>query len=231
MKSDQFVFTMKIELIPIIEITNYDQDIATPVSGPYWKFPDDWEAYRIATNSKAEYSDQLRPYVKGSSFYKISEINDEDLLKIIHKEIAIQQTEENLGIDDLVSPFCGGYILKIDDVDKYLPQCCGNLGDIKDWINLLEDEDPYFYMGHPSPRIKKTANKIIFDFLNSEIQDPYVPPMLEDQLEVDENALKIAIRDTKKQLDTFAKKLICINNHENLNIPDIDKILIYGIDN
>jgi len=222
---------MKIELIPVIEITNYDQDIATPVSGPYWKFPDDWEAYNIATNSKAEYSDKLRTYVKGSSFYKISEINDEDLLKIIHKEIAIQQTEENLGINDLTSPFSGGYILKIDDVNKYFPQCCGNLGDIEDWINLFEDQDPYFYMGHPSPQIKKIGNKIIFDFLNSEIQDPYVPPVLEDQLEVDENELKIAVGDAKKELDTFANKLIRINSTKNLNIPEIDKILIYGIDN
>lgn len=222
---------MKIELIPVIEITNYDQDIATPVSEPYWKFPDDWEAYNIATNSKAKYSDKLRTYVKGSSFYKISEINDEDLLKIIHKEIAIQQTEENLGINDLTSPFSGGYILKIDDVNKYFPQCCGNLGDIEDWINLFEDQDPYFYMGHPSPQIKKIGNKIIFDFLNSEIQDPYVPPVLEDQLEVDENELKIAIGDAKKELDTFANKLIRINSTKNLNIPEIDKILIYGIDN
>jgi len=127
---------MKIELIPVIEITNYDQDIATPISGPYWGFADDWEAYRIATSIAAGFSEDLKPYTKGSSFYKINEINDKDLLKIIHKEIATQQTEENLGIDDLESSFYGGYILKIAGVDKYFPQCCGNLGDIEDWISL-----------------------------------------------------------------------------------------------
>ncbi len=116
--------------------------------------------------------------------------------------------------------------MRIEGEDQYFPQCCGNLGDIEDWINLFEDQDPYFYMGHPSPQIKKIGNKIIFDFLNSEIQDSYVPPMLEDQLEVDENELKIAIGDAKKELDTFANKLIRINSTKNLNIPEIDKILI-----
>jgi len=86
-------------------------------------------------------------------------------------------------------------------------------------------------MGHPSPRIKKVGNKIIFDFLNSELQDPYAPPVLEDQLEVGEEALKIAIEDAKKEIDTFANKLIRINKTEKLNITEIDKILIYGIEN
>jgi len=222
---------MKIELIPVIEITNYNQDVPIPPIGPYWKFPNEWEEYHISANIKAGYSENLTPFIKGSSFYKISEINDKDVLKIIHKEIATQQSDENLGIDDLESPFYGGYILKIDDADKYLPQCCGNLGDFKVWVDLLDEENSYFYAGHPSPRIIKRENLIIFDFLNSEIQESYVPPVLEDQIEIDSDLLKIAIYDAKKELDKFALKLNRINKKENLNIPEIDKILIYGKEN
>ncbi|MFC5873910.1 hypothetical protein ACFP3I_15040 [Chryseobacterium arachidis] len=222
---------MKVELIPVIEITNYDEDIPMPPSGPYWEFPDEWEDYRISANIKAGFSKDLKPYFKSSSFYRISEISDKDLLKIIHKEIEIQQTEENRGIDDLTCSLDGGYILKINNVDKYFPHCCGKLRDITEWEDLIaEEEHVYFYMGHPSPRVEKSETKIIFDFLNSEIQDPYSPPILEGKIAVDKEVLKIAIENAKNELFHFAQQLIKINELENLNIPEIDTILIYGID-
>lgn len=189
---------MKIELIPVIEVTNYDHNIPMPSSGPYWEFPDEWENYHISTNIKARFFKELKPYSRGSSFYRISEISDSDLLKIIEKEIKIQQTEENRGIEDLVCSLDGGYILKIDNVDKYFPQCCGKLKDIAEWENLFsEEEHVYFYMGHPSPRVEKSETKIIFDFLNSEIQDAYSPPILEDKIAVDKKVLETAIENAK----------------------------------
>ncbi len=218
---------MKIELIPVIEITNYDQSAVMPTSGPYWKFPDEWEDYHVKTNMQAGFSENLKPYFKGSSFYRISEISDSDVLKIIKKEIDIQQEDENPGIGDLVCPLAGGYILKIDHADKYFPQCCGDLKDITGWEDLFGN-DPRFYMGHPSPRIKKTENTVVFDFLNSEIQENYSPPILEDSIAVDEKLLKIAVENAKAELHNFAQQLIKINELENLQILDIDKILIYG---
>lgn len=226
-KAEDFI-NMKIKLIPVIEVTNYSQELAMPPSGPYWEFPDEWEDYHITTNIMAGFSKELKPYSKGSSFYRISEISDDDLLKIIHKEIEIQQTEENRGIDDLACSLDGGYILKINNVDKYFPQCCGKLKDIIEWEDLFDDT-PNFYMGHPSPRIVKSENKIVFDFLNSEIQDGYAPPVLEDSIAIDEELLKIAIENAKNELHKFAQQLIKINESKNLNIPSIDKILIYGI--
>ncbi|WP_449399248.1 hypothetical protein [Chryseobacterium wanjuense] len=85
-------------------------------------------------------------------------------------------------------------------------------------------------MGHPSPKIEKYENKIVFDFLNSEIQDGYVPPVLEDLIEIDEESLKIAVEDARNELNNFAQQLIKINKFENLNIIEIDKILIFGIE-
>ncbi|WP_435525879.1 hypothetical protein [Chryseobacterium indoltheticum] len=219
---------MIIELIPVIEITNYDNDIPLPSNGPYWEYSDDWENYRIQTNLEAGYSKDLRSYSKGSSLYQINDISDADLLKLIQKEIDAQQSDDNLGIEDLVSPFYGGYILKIDGTNKYFPQCCSDLGDIEEWNDLLDEEENNFYMGHPSPRIKKDQNTITFDFLNSEIQENYSPPILVDYLIVDKEKLATAIQEAKKELDIFAKKLIKINESENLNIPNIEKILVYG---
>ncbi|WP_210149856.1 hypothetical protein [Chryseobacterium scophthalmum] len=96
---------MIIELIPVIEITNYDNDIPLPLNGPYWEYSEDWENYHIQTNVKAGYSKDLKSYSKGSSLYQINEISDADLLKLIQKEIDVQQSEDNLGIEELVSLF------------------------------------------------------------------------------------------------------------------------------
>ncbi|AZB30211.1 hypothetical protein [Chryseobacterium balustinum] len=87
---------MIIELVPVIEITNYYENIPTPSDGPSWKFPDEWENYFLLTNVEAGYSKDLKSYSKGSSLYQINEISDADLLKLIQKEINVQQSDENL---------------------------------------------------------------------------------------------------------------------------------------
>ncbi|AZA53672.1 hypothetical protein [Chryseobacterium sp. G0201] len=227
-KAEDFI-NMKIELIPVIEITNYDQDVPTPPSGPYWEFPDEWENYHISTNIKAGLSELLKSYSKASSFYRVNEISDADLLKIAKKEIDSQINKEE-EIYQLYTSFYGGYILKIDDENKYFPQCCGKLGDIEAWEDLFDEDYSFFYMGHPSPKIEKSENKIIFDFLNSEIQENFAPPILEDRIEIDKDLLRIAVENAKTELNNFALQLIKINELENLQIPDIHKILIYGIE-
>ena len=219
---------MKVQLIPVIEITNYDDDIQVPLFSPYWEFPDEWQDYHMSANIKAGFSGDMKPYVKGFSLYKITEISDADLLKVIHKEIEIQQADEDSGTIDLNCSLAGGYVLNIDGSDCYFPQCCADLGDIEDWEDLLDDDHSYFYMGHPSPAIEKYDHKIILDFLNSEIQENYAPPVSDHRIEVDKEALKIAVDHVKKELHAFAQRLLNINQTENLNIPEIDKILMYG---
>jgi hypothetical protein len=221
---------MKIELIPVIEFSNYDEDLEMP-SGSSLEFPDEWENYNICANLKAGFSESFRAYFKSSFFYRITEISDADLLKIIHREIEIQQTEENRGIDDLVCCMEGGYILKINNVDTYFPQCCARLKHIIEWEDLVSDEgNSCFYTGHPSPKVEIQQNKIIFDFLHSIPPESYAYPVLEDQIEVDKESLKTAVDNAKKELQYFSQQLIRINKKENLNIPEIDKIFIYGID-
>lgn len=89
------------ELIPVVEITNYDNEIPLPSEGPYWEFIQDWENYRIQTNLEAGFSKELKSYSKGSSLYRVNEISDEDLLKLIQKEINFEDDDdENLGIED-----------------------------------------------------------------------------------------------------------------------------------
>lgn len=83
-------------------------------------------------------------------------------------------------------------------------------------------------MGHPSPRIIKTERTILLDFLNSEIQEHYAPPVKEDQIEIDKDALRIALEKVDQELHHFAERLVKINETQNLNIPGIDRTLVYG---
>lgn len=219
---------MKIKLIPVIEIENYIEEIPFPPSGPYWEFADEWEDYHLSTNLQAGFSNNLKSYSKGCSFYRITEIPDSDLLKVVQKEIDRQKDDDHPEIVELACPLTGGLILNIDDVDLYYPQCCGDLSAIRDWNNLLSDKDSYFYMGHPSPRIIKTERTILLDFLNSEIQEHYTPPVKEDQIEIDKDALRIALEKVNQELHHFAERLVKINETQNLNIPGIDRTLVYG---
>ncbi|KQR93503.1 hypothetical protein ASG01_10030 [Chryseobacterium sp. Leaf180] len=220
---------MAIELIPVIEITNYENKIPMPTEGPYWEFSDDWESYHIQTNLEAGFSKDLKPYSKGSSFYRISEISDLDLLQLIQKTFIFENEDETLKKEDLNSPFNGGYILKLDGNNTYFPQCCSDLGDIEEWNNLLVENEFSFYMGHPSPRVIKTENSLIFDFLNSEIQENYAPPVFQHQIELDKIEFSHAVQNVKKELKTFSDRLVYLNQSEHLNIPNIENILIYGV--
>ncbi|WBV56160.1 hypothetical protein PFY10_18330 [Chryseobacterium daecheongense] len=119
----------------------------------------------------------------------------------------MEQTEES-GLVHLISPLDGGYVLKIDARDKYFPQCCCGLDDIKSWEELLsEDSDSYFYIDHPSPIVTQNENQIIFDFSDSSISEAFTPPIAEKILIVDRILLDKAIEVVKNEVNLFAERL------------------------
>jgi hypothetical protein len=73
---------VKIELIPVIEIT-YSNDVPSPEIGPYWKYQDDWENYAQIRLKNAGFKDEFERYKKGSLFYEPSKISLSNLKKMI----------------------------------------------------------------------------------------------------------------------------------------------------
>ncbi|MGI4864292.1 MAG: hypothetical protein ACRYFZ_10250 [Janthinobacterium lividum] len=212
------------ELIPVIEIGYNNQGLTVPDKYPYWDNPEVWDAYHEESYQKAGFKDKFIPYLKGSSLYKFSDITDSNLAKLV-----IDQTQEMRDGKlerQQVSAFFGGYVLRVDEQDKYFPQCCGTLSDIVYW-DKLANEQISSYEGHPSPQIKFEGRNIIFDFSTDEFDEHFQPTPVENIFSIDRFELKKAVEKVKAELLIFEKRLKKINEKDRLGIDNIGAILIW----
>lgn len=215
-----------VELIPIIDIHVSDTNIRSPKAGPFWENTADWSQYFEVCFAKAGFPDPFPMYLKGWSFCRIEEITDNNLLKLVKHHT--KDLREGKYTREQAVAFFGGYVLRIDGNDKYFPQCCSDLSDIQYWEKLAYNGEVAFYQGHPEPMVNILNNRIIFDFTVDEFEESFVPPVPEKTIEVDKTELATAVTSVKRQLESFANKLIAINISENLGISDIDRLLIWG---
>lgn len=216
---------MQLELIPVIEIGYNNQDITAPDKYPYWKHPELWDKFNSDCYNKAGFIDDFKPYLSGSSFHRISEITDNNLTKLTTDHT--QDLRDGKYDREQASAFFGGYVLRIDGQDKYLPQCCGDLSDIKYWENLASGKEKGGYAGHPEPQVKIQKDKIIFDFTIGEFDEHFCPTPPEKIVQFDIPSLQKAIETVKIELDIFEKRLDKINRNEKLNIENIGGLLIW----
>lgn len=218
---------MNVELIPVIEITNYGQDLSTPEKGPYWEHADAWEEYKQLSNQQAGFPDKLNSFFKGSSFYTLDGITDSNLHKLIVDEIT---EARNSGDDlELVCVFSGGYVLRIDGQNRLYPQCCSNLSNIQSWKDLVNGKEKTFYQGHPAPLITISDKIIRFNLaVGEKYYEQFVPPPEQMLIEVEITLLKHAVEQARIALQVFANRVLKINADANLHIPDLEKRLIFG---
>ena len=216
---------MTIELIPVIEIGYNNQGVTAPDKYPYWDNFVIWDKYHQECYQKAGFKDKLIPYLKGSSFYKLSDITDSNLTKII-LDLTQEMRDGKYKRPQDTCAFSGGYVLRIDGLDKYFPQCCGELSDIIYWDKLSNEQSSY-YEGHPAPQIKFEDNNIVFDFSVDKFDEPFQPTPTEITLSIDRLELKKAIEKTTTELKIFEQRLEKINKDEKLNIDDIGGLLIW----
>ena len=216
---------MTVELIPVIEIGYNNQDIPKPDKYPYWDYPELWDKYNSDSYKKAGFKDAIKPYLPGSSFYRISEITDNNLTKIVIDHT--QEIRDGKYGREQASALFGGYVLRIEGQDKYFPQCCGDLADIQYWENLAGGKEKGFYAGHPEPEVKIQGDKITFDLTVGEFDEHFSPTPYENIFQIDIPSLKKAIDVVKIELENFGKRLERINQDEKLNIDNIGGLLIW----
>ena len=216
---------MTVELIPVIEIGYNNQDVPTPDKYPYWNYPELWDKYNNESYKKAGFIDDLKPYLAGSSFYRLSEITDNNLKKLVTDHT--QELRDGKYESEQASALFGGYVLRIDGQDKYFPQCCGDLADLQYWKNLASGKEKGFYAGHPEPEVKIQGDKITFDFIVGELDEHFAPTPNENIVHFDIPSLRKAIEIVKTELDKFEHRLEKINQDEELNIDNIGGLLIW----
>lgn len=216
---------MTIELIPVIEIGYNNEGVPVPDKYPYWNNSEIWDVYHEECYQKAGFKDKLKPYLKGSSFYKLSDITDHNLTKLTIDHTQEMRDGKYERPQDTCA-FFGGYVLQVDGQDKYFPQCCGELSDIIYWDRLSNKQISY-YEGHPAPQIKFEENDIVFDFSVDEFDESFQPTPTENILSIDRLELIRAVQKVKTELQTFEQRLKKINEDGKLNINNIGGLLIW----
>ncbi|WP_419700727.1 hypothetical protein [Mucilaginibacter sp. NFX135] len=216
---------MKVKLIPVIRIGYHNQGIPVPEKGPYWSYSALWDNYNAANYIKAGFKDRFKPYLSGSTFYTLSSLSKDNLIKII-KDHAYDIINNKYARTE-ASPLNGGYVLNVDDEDIYFPQCCGDLSDINYWEKLVFNNQLSFFAGHPEPQLEIKKDTIIFDFEVGEFDEHFVPPPAYNKVEVHKIDLKGAIEHVNAELHHFADVIKKISIAEQLDIPDIDKLFIW----
>mgnify|MGYP006898472830 CR=1 FL=1 len=215
---------MTVELVSVIEIGYNNQDVPTPDKYPYWEYPELWDEYNSNSYKKAGFKDEIKPYLPGSSFYRLSEITSNNLTKIVIDHT--QEFRDGKYGRQQASALFGGYVLNIGGQDKYFPQCCGDLADIQYWERLSNGRNSY-YEGHPAPQIKFQGNKIFFDFSVDEYDEVFQPTPTEITLSIDRLELKKAVEKVMTELQIFELQLNKINEDEKLCIDNIGGLLIW----
>ncbi len=212
-------------LIPVIELGYNNQGISPPDQYPYWDYAHLWNQYHADCYKKVGFLDDFKPYSPGSSFCKILEISERNLIKIIIDHT--QDLRDGIYERSQVVAFFGGYLLQINGTDQYFPQCCGTLSDIQYWENLATNK-AFFYEGHPEPQIKIQGEQITFDFTVDEHDEGFFPPPAQDPIHFYRSDLENAVELAKKELEIFEQRLEKMNHMHKLHIDDIGKLLIWG---
>ena len=213
---------MTIELMPVIEIGYNNQGVQVPDKYPYWEHSALWDKYHNDSYLIAGFKDSLKPYLSGSSFYRLTDISDENL-----KKLTVDHTQD---LKEQSCSFFGGYVLKIDGQDKLFPQCCGLLADINFWGKISQGQQSY-YEGHPAPQITFHDNSLTFDVTTNEFEELFQPTPPTPMFKVDRTELIKAVEKVKDELKLFGLRLKKINDELTLGIKDIDNVLIWYDDN
>jgi len=219
---------MTIELIPVIEIGYGNQGLTSPDKYPYWLNSEVWDNYHDECFKKAGFKDRLTPYLKGISFYKLSDITESNLNKLTIDHT--QEMRDGKWEHEQVCAFFGGYVLQIDGQDKYFPQCCGDLSDIIYW-DLLSNGKHSCYEEHPATQKKFEDKNIVFDFSVDEFDERFQPIPALNILSISRFELEKAVEKAKTELKAFKQRFNKIEEDEKLNIHNIGGLLIYDNEN
>lgn len=138
------------QLINTIEITPWGytkQDYELP-KGSKIELPEEWSKnwYQCLSDSGLQ---NLVPIEFASYFIDITTLGDFELKIIIQKEL---EDIDLMNYDECVPRFCGGIVIKENDKIIIDPQCCADLNNLEEWLDIFnqnKEEWHQLWIGHP----------------------------------------------------------------------------------
>lgn len=191
---------VRLELINTIEINPYDYSISEYESpnGSSKDLPNEWDKFWRKCLSDRNLQN-LKSIRKGSYLVDVSSIKESELIEIIKSEL------KDVDIDDFeeqVGQICGGIVIRIDNEYPIEPSCCGDIGNINGWKEIIGNSNKdwqQLWIGHPWVFCRIVNDEIEFsDYYEANIED----------IENIKAALKIPVKFLKSSLDRITEEQI-----------------------
>jgi len=215
------------ELITAIEISPFKYSKEEYELPEIIDLPDSEEWYKRWTTAVSTLDLDFDTLDKNSYLVDIETIDDKNLQIIL--EVNLQEIDVDK-FEMQMMPFDGGIALKENDQVLITPTCCGDIGNIKEWQKMLENNSTEWselWIGHPWVFYKKENGKIQFsDYSDSSLNEM---ESIQPIFEVDGSELKIEIGKIKKQQINFKNRIF--NILKKMKIENAEKIseLMTGI--
>ncbi|RZK28084.1 MAG: hypothetical protein EOO61_22550, partial [Hymenobacter sp.] len=115
---------------------------------------------------------RLQSIHKGSYFVDTEILNLEELSEILKKELKDVEIEY---FADQVGQLCGGVAIELNGEVIIEPSCCGDLGNLSGWENILNSELGvwhHLWIGHPSIFYRRVNDRVeISEYTDLNLED------------------------------------------------------------
>ncbi|MCT2407127.1 hypothetical protein NZD88_06120 [Chryseobacterium antibioticum] len=216
------------KLINVIEIYPLKYSKEESELPDSFDFPDSEIWYKEWVKSVSSLNFNFGPIDNNSYLVDIEKIDDDNLGIILgtdFKGIKPAELEE-----DMLTAFDGGIALMEDGRAMVLPTCCGDIGNIKEWKRILEDQTEEWnelWIGHPWIFYKKVNGKVqLSDYSDVNLKDA---KNIQAHIEVDELELKTELEKAEKQQINFKNRISKILEKMKIKNFDIISEILTGL--
>jgi len=149
----------------------------------------------------------IDPYQRGSWFVEVDKLTSEIVEILLHKTYKVcDRTATSL--EEMISgSLSGGYVFEVSNTVQIMPQCCGDLENIRQWetaSNWMKTEEMMLWIGHPWLMVSSIDSQYLQIRRTAEYGEPEEPVLIT----IDRYELKNAIIVAKEQLDIFKQVLL-----------------------
>ena len=161
-------------------------------------------AYWRACLAQAGITD-LQPISPGAWFVYPDQIGDPATLATI---LRVHFGDDGIpaDIEEEASPLAGGLVLLHDDLQIFTPGCCGDMGDVAEWLKATAHESPepeMLWIGHPWLQVWREN-----DLLCIREADECPPPRSHPTHRISPLALRQAVALANQEIDSVVERLL-----------------------